>query len=321
MKFCTAIFMAVFCLLIVSPLEAQRPLTFGAPIVETFDNLTTGNIDVFDNITIQGFYTQRTTGEADPNPFTATADPGNTAGLYNFGSIASSDRAAGSLAGAATGTTYLGLRYANTTSLPIASITVTYTGEHWRDGNGVETLSFSYQTSPFFITSLTTGTWTSVAALDFTQPSNPGGIGPLNGNAAANRTVRTASIPVNIPVGGEVMLRWADATSGGQSSGLGIDDVSVSVLTVTAGEISLAGRVITAKGSGIRGALVTVQGGDLAAPKTVTTKESGDFTLDGLTAGQTYFVSVDAKKYTFADPVKTLDLIDDSELLIFQATR
>src|SRR5688500_19424482 len=100
MKFFTAISMAVFCLLITTPLEAQRPLTFGAPVIETFDvAFGTGNVNVLDNSTIQGFYSQRTTGELDPNLFTGTADPGNTAGLYNFGSIASSDRSAGSLAG------------------------------------------------------------------------------------------------------------------------------------------------------------------------------------------------------------------------------
>lgn len=318
MKFCTAILVAVFCLLAAIPSQAQRNLTPGVTDTENFDSLGTGNVSVSDNITVQGFYSERTTGEADPNLFTATANPGNTPGLYNFGSVAASDRTAGSLAGAATGTTYLGLRYVNTGSFPVASITVTYTGELWRDGNGVETLSFAYQSSASPLTSLTAGTWTAVPTLDFTQPTNPGGNGPRDGNAAVNRTTITASIQVNVPVGGELMLRWADASNGGQSSGLGIDDVSVSVISVTAREASVSGRVTTSRGTGLGGAVITIQGGDLAGPKTVATSRSGDFVLNGLTVGQTYFVSVNAKGYSFSEPVQMVNLTDHFEGLTFQ---
>ena len=320
MKFSTVIGLFALSLLLSAPATAQRILTLGVPDIENFNSLGTGNVNVSDGSTIPGFYSERTVGELNPNLFTATADPGNTPGLYNFGSATLPlDRAAGTLAGAATGTNYLGLHYINTTSFPIGSISVTYTGEQWRDGNGAETLAFSYQIGNS-LTSLTAGAWTTVASLNFAA-TNFSGTGARDGNAAINRAVLTANIPVNIPVGGEVMLRWADNAEGGQATGFGIDDVSVSIITVSAGESSISGEVATANGSGIRGASVTVQGGDLDAPKTVVTSASGGWSMDGLTVGQTYFVSVIAKKYTFADAVQTLYLTDDSEKVIFRATK
>lgn len=82
-------------------------------------------------------------------------------------------------------------------------------------------------------------------------------------------------------------------------------------LVSTAAPVSLGGRLITPKGQGIRGALVTLQGGDLAGPLTTVTSTFGRYNFPGLTSGQTYIISVRGKKYIFENPVRVINL-DDS---------
>jgi len=84
--------------------------------------------------------------------------------------------------------------------------------------------------------------------------------------------------------------------------------------TLTAARTRLLGRVMNSKGRAIKNATVTVSGGDLTRPKSVITKGSGKYSLDGLTAGRMYFVTVEAKGYHFSQSGTLIKLQDTTEL-------
>lgn len=79
----------------------------------------------------------------------------------------------------------------------------------------------------------------------------------------------------------------------------------------TSAPADISGRVLTPKGQGIRSIVVTVQGGDLEAPMATVTSTFGAYRFSGLTAGQTYILSVSGKKYLFENPIRVVNL-DDS---------
>ena len=76
---------------------------------------------------------------------------------------------------------------------------------------------------------------------------------------------------------------------------------------------------MTADGTGIRNARVTVSGGDLAQPLTAVTGAFGNYRVEGLTAGETYVVTVASKSYVFEAPSRIVTLGDSVAGLDFTA--
>ena len=105
------------------------------------------------------------------------------------------------------------------------------------------------------------------------------------------------------------------------SPGASISGWGFQPMLVTAAEASLSGHVLTKSGSGIRNAMVTVAGGNLAQPKTIISTTFGYYNVKGLTAGQAYVISVTAKKYTFTQSVRAVQLLDDTTGFDFVADR
>ncbi|PTS73932.1 hypothetical protein DBR17_17575, partial [Sphingomonas sp. HMWF008] len=148
---------------------------------------------------------------------------GNT---YSFGSTGSTDRALGGLQSGSTIPTF-GAEFTNSSAQSITSLLIAYTGEQWRLGAANRTDRLDFQIS-LNATSLTTGTWTDVNALDFTAPTQVGTVGALDGNAAANRTAISSTITgLNIAAGQTFWIRWVDLNATGSDDGLGIDDFSL----------------------------------------------------------------------------------------------
>jgi len=87
----------------------------------------------------------------------------------------------------------------------------------------------------------------------------------------------------------------------------------------TASDVSVAGRVLTAGGAGIRNVRITVSGGDLAQPLTAVTGAFGYYRVEGLTAGETYVVTVASKNYAFEMPSRIVTLGDSVAGLDFTA--
>jgi len=82
-------------------------------------------------------------------------------------------------------------------------------------------------------------------------------------------------------------------------------------LQSTAAGVSLSGRVMTAEGAGIRNARVVVTGNSLPEARIATTGSFGYFSFDGLTAGETYVVTVNSQRYTFQVPSRVYTLVDN----------
>ncbi len=86
---------------------------------------------------------------------------------------------------------------------------------------------------------------------------------------------------------------------------------TLNVSVLTASELSISGRVLTAEGRGIRNARVTISGNSLASPITVSTGVNGTYQVNGLAAGETYIVTVGARRFTFTQPSRVITLIDN----------
>jgi hypothetical protein len=79
----------------------------------------------------------------------------------------------------------------------------------------------------------------------------------------------------------------------------------------TAASVSLSGRVTTADGRGVRNARMVLSGVGLEHPRVATTSSFGYYTFEGLTAGQTYIVTINSKRYRFSMPSRVITLVDD----------
>jgi len=82
-------------------------------------------------------------------------------------------------------------------------------------------------------------------------------------------------------------------------------------LVPTASGVSVSGRVTTADGRGIRGAIVTVTGNSLSTPINVATGVNGRYLIEGLTAGETYVVTIRSRRFVFANPSRIFTLNDN----------
>jgi hypothetical protein len=123
----------------------------------------------------------------------------------------------------------VGASFTNGTGQTITALAIAYTGEQWRLGTAgrADRLDFQYSTSAA-TTSLATGTWTDVDALDFNSPVTAGTVGLLDGNAAANRTAVAATINgLAIAPGTTFWIRWVDFNASGADDGLAVDDFSI----------------------------------------------------------------------------------------------
>lgn len=98
---------------------------------------------------------------------------------------------------------------------------------------------------------------------------------------------------------------------------IGADEVQT---VPTAAEVSVGGRITTADGRGIRNIRVTVSGGDLAGPRSAITSAFGYWQVEGLTAGQSYVVSVGAKRYLFDPPARLVSPTDSMADVDFVGT-
>jgi hypothetical protein len=76
----------------------------------------------------------------------AGAGSSTSGALYSFGASGSAERALGSVASGTPGNFAYGVRFTNDTALTATNITISYTGEQWRNGGNTsaQKLAFSY---------------------------------------------------------------------------------------------------------------------------------------------------------------------------------
>ncbi len=215
--------------LLVAPLANAQCVsltTLGAAATQNFDTLSNTAGSTTNNLTITGWFLNETGGGARDNEQYAVDTGGsNTGDTYSYGAAAATDRALGSLR-SGTLISNFGACYTNNTGATIDNLGIAYTGEEWRLGTAGRTdqINFEYSTNA---TSLVTGTWTGVAALNFVTPFTTTA-GARDGNAAANRTALSSTISaLSIANGATFWIRWVDTDATGADDGLSADDFSL----------------------------------------------------------------------------------------------
>jgi Carboxypeptidase regulatory-like domain len=99
--------------------------------------------------------------------------------------------------------------------------------------------------------------------------------------------------------------------AGGTDEWVGIDDINIGCLTVTAASVPVSGRVMSGKGTGVSRAVVTMAD-DRGNIFSTRTNSFGYYKFDNVTAGNSYVVSVSSKLYQFESQVVSVtDAIAD----------
>jgi hypothetical protein len=200
--------------------------TSGAAYTQNFDTLSNTAGSTTNNLTITGwFMTESGGGARDNEQYGVDTGASTTGDTYSYGAAGNTERALGQLRSGTLISTF-GSCYTNNTGATIDTLDVVYTGEQWRLGTAARTdqINFEYSTNA---TDLVTGTWTGVSALNFVTP-NTATTGAKDGNAAANRTALSSTIPgLSIPNGATFWIRWTDADATSADDGLAVDDFSL----------------------------------------------------------------------------------------------
>lgn len=231
---------ALALVLTAGPAAAQISLpSFGTPVSQDFNSLATaGNSGV-----VPPGWAISEAGSNANSSYTAGNGSSNAGDSYSFGAAGSPERALGTVL---TGNQsfVIGGSFVNNTGGAIASLAITFVGEQWRLGTQgrADRIDFQYSLNA---TSLTTGTWTDVNALDFSTPNMTAATGAVDGNAAGNFTPVSSTITgLSIANGGVVWVRWSDFNAQGADDGLAVDDLSITAQSgLTPTQATTWGRV------------------------------------------------------------------------------
>ena len=240
----------------VSPLAAVNITQFNTPLTENFDTLATATGSVMPT-----GWTFEETGSSANTTYGAGTGSSSTGNTYSFGATGSTDRSLGGVRTSGVASTF-GTIVTNDTGSTIADLTVAFTGEQWRLGAlaRVDRLDFGYS---FDATSIGTGAWLEVDALDFTAPVTSGVTGPIDGDATENQQLVSYTITgLNLLNGTSLWLRWVDFDAAGSDDGLAIDNFSITALET--GDGGGSGEVQSVPDNLPLSVIIVVMGGLLA---------------------------------------------------------
>lgn len=308
----------IVCLLVTVTVMAQVNITTTAsPYTQNFNTLITSGTSA----TLPTGWKLLETGSSANTTLAADAGGTATGNTYSYGTGTGTDRAFGQLRSGSV-IPVLGVQIRNSTGSTITSLTISYTGEQWRCGATarVDQMDFQYSLSA---TSLSTGTWTDVNALDFASPSTTT-TGAKDGNAAANRAVKSTVITgLSIANNAIFWLRWNDQDATGADDGLSIDDFSIQLngSDVTAPTVTTYNPTNGATGVAVSGNLVltfseTIQKGTagnisikrtsdnvavqttaVTAAAVVVSGTTATIPFSGLANSTGYYVTIDAGSF------------------------
>lgn len=215
----------------------DNPLNFAAPVSVT----SAGGLGLAD--TLSGWF--GLAGVA----MKAGANSGDqsTGGIISFGptSDAATNRALGLLATSSTGPTAFGVKLINGTTNTIDEMTLSYTGELWRQQPSPKTLAFSYLVVPTGTNSFSTNGGTVLPGLNVTFPT--GVFSPVDGTQSANQVyLSVTNQPISDwPPGAALWLIWQMADATGNSQGLAIDNLAFSANSTYSTGLPLPPFIVT----------------------------------------------------------------------------
>lgn len=150
----------------------------------------------------------------------ASSGSPTTGGVYNWGST-SSERCPGAMTSGSFGSpnSLIG-NYQNGNVANITKLTISYKGERFRVNSAAASVQFYY--------SLNGTSWTAVSAGNIATTSFPTGSNTYSFTSPTSVTVPAFSITgLSIAQSASFYLRWNINTTGSNSQGIGIDDISV----------------------------------------------------------------------------------------------
>lgn len=239
------------------------------PVTENFDSMGSTN-NLPSNWRLNGTATPTFSGGSTTTTQNACGGTPTTGGTYNWGiSAACTDRAVGSMtSGSFSSPRSLMSHYRNThpTDL-ISSVSVSYEAERYRINTAVASIEFYY--------SLDGNNWTAIVAGDIASGNFPTGSSSYTFTTplVVSRTGIVITFPTALSPSSDFYLRWNINTTGSNSQGIGIDNVSV---TATFIPPSFTGPEIN-----VRGNSVSIVNGDMTPSLTDHT----DFGGVNVTAG------------------------------------
>ena len=237
-------------------LQAAAQVTITSTATAYTQNFNTLKATAGTSTTLPTGWVLLETGTNANTSYTTDAGTSTTGDTYSYGTGTATERAFGGLRSGSLVPTQ-GVQIKNSTGQTITSLTISYTGEQWRCGTAARTDQLDFQYS-LNATSLATGTWVDNNTLDFISPSTTS-TGAKDGNAAANRTVKSTIITgLSIANNAIFWIRWNDADASGADDGLAIDDFSIQLNggDVTPPAISSLNPVNGATGIALNGNLV-----------------------------------------------------------------
>ncbi len=167
-------------------------------------------------------------------------------GLISFGGLNNTNRAIGLLGTSTSGSNVFGLELTNTSGGILNSITLSYTGELFRQTSTANPLNFGYLvdntgavTAPKAGSTIAAGT-TAVTALNVSFATGSSSTGTSGGTPVATQSISQTLSISNWNNNGDLFLTW-DQAGPGSAQGIGIDGFSFSAsLTLTPANVTWA---------------------------------------------------------------------------------
>ena len=185
---------------------------------QNFNSLaTSGSNNVWtDNVTLVGWYAAGFDGTY--RAATSTSN-GSARDLYSFGNPSNTaDRALGALNGGNGAPIYFGVQLVNSTGAAIDSLTASIQAEKYMQPGGNDTTTAAYGLG---LSSLTSGTWTSVPALNVSS-------------SVVGQNLSLTLSNLGWAPSQSLWFRWTDVNSSGNDRSLAIDNFALSVNPGTA---------------------------------------------------------------------------------------
>lgn len=215
--------------------------------LESFDSLATSAtasntapIAWSNGSTLDGWSLYTAGGSTVPS-YIAGTGASNAGSFYSFGAAGSSDRALGGTgsggsyfgapaSGAAAG--YIVVSFLNDRSTGIASATIRYDGEQWRNGGNTSAQTMALQYG--YGANYGDVSWTTAdGAFGFGSPVTGSTAAAVDGNGAGLGAGRGGMLSTAAWASGETLwLRWTETNDVGNDHGLAIDNFSLAVAPV-----------------------------------------------------------------------------------------
>lgn len=328
-----SIITAIFSVLILSTaVVAQISIPSSNSVTETFDGIgTSATATLPANWKMSSAGTGLTANWTTGTNVTATTQAASSGaptagGRYNWGTTAGTDRAIGFMtSGSYASPNSIMSFYRNTSGSTISDLTINFQFERYRINTAAASVTF--------FTSTDGTNWTARTAGDIASTEFPTGASAymFGSPTTVNRAVTLSG--VDIPNNGDFYLRWVVNTSGTNSQGLGLDDVSVTATLASvlpnlsindvslsegdAGTTSFTYTVSLSAPAGAGGVTFDIATADGTAQDGNPTGEDNDYVAQSLT-GQT--IPAGSSTYSFTVLVNGDTAVEPNETFFVNVT-